>query len=209
MERKTTLEEAKALFGPNLIGPEELSLHVARLGIKIPDVIPEIPYDAATLAAKAGSCLLVLSVSKMKDGSSLTLLSLLDNFGNDPKRSEPCFYNQDWYLNEKFAVKQLECKWNLISASLFNESRGKSPDVLLKNCAFPPAVLCAYVFFVAWFHLNKTLWPHDFIWCDDVDHNGDRVYVGKYHDINGINKNGFSIHRHLALRNCYGCVDFN
>jgi hypothetical protein len=31
--------------------------------------------------------------------------------------------------------------------------------------------------------------------------------VGKCHDVDGINKNGFSIHRHLALRKCYGAVE--
>ena len=31
--------------------------------------------------------------------------------------------------------------------------------------------------------------------------------LGKYHDVDGVNKNGFSIHRHLSLRPCYGCID--
>lgn len=47
------------------------------------------------------------------------------------------------------------------------------------------------------------LWYHDFVWCEDLDHNGDRIYVAKYHDVDVINKNGFRIHRHLALRPCY------
>lgn len=51
------------------------------------------------------------------------------------------------------------------------------------------------------------LWKHDFVWCSDMDHNGDRIYVGKYHDISGVNKNGFSIHRHLALRECYASIN--
>lgn len=55
--------------------------------------------------------------------------------------------------------------------------------------------------------LGEKLWYHDFVWCSDVDHNGDRIYVGKYNDIDGVNKDGFSIHRHLALRLCYGCID--
>ena len=50
------------------------------------------------------------------------------------------------------------------------------------------------------------LWRHDFIWCDDSDHNGDRIYTGRYIDPNGINKNGFNIHRHLSIRPCYGAA---
>ena len=61
---------------------------------------------------------------------------------------------------------------------------------------------------LAYFARKEYLWWHDFVWCSDVDHNGDRIYVGKYHDIDGVNKNGFSIHRHLALRPCYGSVDY-
>ena len=60
----------------------------------------------------------------------------------------------------------------------------------------------------AYFYTNrKILWPYDFIWCSDFDHNGDRIYVGKYHDIDGVNKDGFSIHRHLALRICYASIN--
>lgn len=209
MERKAILEEAGKLFGKNFIGPKELKRYSTQLGIMVPAFVPEIPYDVETLSVKSRDCLLVLGLSHMHDGRPLTIMSLRDHFGTDPKISEPCFYNQDWYLKEKFVNTQLECKWNLISASLLDDSRGKNPETFAKPCAFPPAVLCTYVFFVGWFHLSKVLWEHDFVWCGDVDHNGDRVYVGKYHDIAGVNKNGFSIHRHLSLRDCYGRVLFD
>lgn len=66
--------------------------------------------------------------------------------------------------------------------------------------------MCLYFF--AYYHVRKELlWYHDFIWCHDIDHNGDRIYIGKYHDVDGVNKNGFSIHRHLALRNCYAAIE--
>ena len=66
--------------------------------------------------------------------------------------------------------------------------------------------MCTYTFFVFYLCRHEKIWNHDFIWCSDRDHNGDRIYVGKYHDIDGVNKNGFSIHRHLALRPCYGAI---
>ena len=45
-----------------------------------------------------------------------------------------------------------------------------------------------------------------FIWCNDVDANGDRIYVGRYFDPLGISKNGFSVHRQLRIKNNYGCI---
>ena len=101
----------------------------------------------------------------------------------------------------------LDGAWHLIRKDVMESSRAVQPADLLKTgCSFPPAVLCAWVFFAWYFARNRFLWWHDFVWCSDTDHNGDRVYVGKYHDIDGVNKNGFSVHRHLALRSCYGAV---
>ena len=80
-------------------------------------------------------------------------------------------------------------------------------NIISKGIKFPSAILCVFTFFAYYYSYNQMLWYHDFVWCEDVDHNGDRVYVGKYHDVDGINKNGFSIHRHLALRPCYASVN--
>lgn len=40
-------------------------------------------------------------------------------------------------------------------------------------------------FFAYCFANEEYLWFHDFVWTQDVDHNDDRIYVGKYHDIDG------------------------
>jgi hypothetical protein len=104
----------------------------------------------------------------------------------------------------------LENRWYLLKKNVIHETRAMSPVEIMgehPNFHFPSAILCAYAFFACCFVRKEYLWLHDFVWCDDVDHNGDRIYVGKYHDVSGVNKNGFSIHRHLALRQCYGAVD--
>ena len=101
----------------------------------------------------------------------------------------------------------MEDGWFLIRKNVYEDSRAVQPAELMKEYAFPSAIRCTYAFFAAWFTAGIRLWEHDFVWCSDTDHNGDRIYVGKYHDIDGVNKNGFSIHRHLALRPCYGCID--
>jgi hypothetical protein len=133
-------------------------------------------------------------------------------FGWDPAKSEPCFYNQDWYLKEKFAKDiNLDFKWYLIKKTVNKDTRGKNPEDILRlfknKESFPLTVLTAFTFF-AYYLLNKgeILWKHDFIWCSDKDANGDRVYTGRYLDPKNINKNGFNIHRHLSIGTCYGAV---
>lgn len=207
MERTTNIEEVKLLFGNNFIGAEELSSVSNCFPLHIPNKIPEIPFSEQQLSNAKDDYLLILGVTQMHHTNPITLMSLRNFFGIDPDIYEPCFYNQDWYIKENFMNKSLECKWYLLRKNVFEDSRSVQPSQLERQYTFPLAILCAYTFFVYWFLYKDILWKYDFIWCNDMDHNGDRIYVGKYHDIDGINKNGFSIHRHLGLRNCYGAIN--
>ncbi len=190
----------------NIIGLEELKA-AGIPGLRLPPAAPPVPFPEAELERRGDDYLLVLGVSAFSDGTPVTIRNLRKRFGMDPEASEPCFYNQDWYEREEFIDIPMEDGWFLIRKNVYENSRAVQPAELMKEYAFPPAVRCAYAFFAAWFALGIRLWEHDFVWCSDTDHNGDRIYVGKYHDIDGVNKNGFSIHRHLALRPCYGCID--
>jgi len=164
--------------------------------------------DADLRRAAADGYILIYGVDSI-NGQSITLRFLRDKFGVNPDDSEPCLYNQDWYLKEDFMDMTLDGRWYLIKKDVFEESRAVMPEDLTQHgLVFPPAILCCYTFFAYYYSCNEYLWWHDFIWCSDTDHNGDRIYVGKYHDIDGVNKNGFSIHRHLALRSCYGSINF-
>ena len=188
------------------IGPEELR-NIQALNLKIPEKVPEIPFTEEELKAKENDYLLVFGVSVFNDGTPVTIRNLKKRFGKDPAISEPCFYNQDWYDKEHFIDIPMEDGWFFIRKNVYEDSRAVQPAELMKEHAFPSAITCTYAFFAAWYVCGIRLWEHDFVWCRDTDHNGDRIYVGKYHDIDGVNKNGFSIHRHLALRPCYGCID--
>jgi len=168
--------------------------------------IPPLNYSWADLESHAKDYILVMGQSSIH-GVNVTLRQLRSIFGIDPEQQEPCFYNQDWYLNETFLDTKLENRWYLLKKDVFESSRAELPDKLSKEISFPSAVLCAYTFFAYYLYYKQPLWYHDFVWCCDLDHNGDRIYVGKYHDIDGVNKNGFSVHRHLALRPCYAAVD--
>ena len=189
-----------------VIGPDELKA-IPALDLRLPEKAPVVPFPIPDPEAEADDYLLVLGVSAFADGTPVTIRNLKKRFGMDPAVSEPCFYNQDWYDREEFIDIPMEDGWFRIRKDVYEDSRAVQPAELMKEHAFPSAIRCTYAFFAAWFAFGIRLWEHDFVWCSDTDHNGDRIYVGKYHDIDGVNKNGFSVHRHLALRPCYGCID--
>lgn len=202
-------EQVKRLFGLNFIGKDELKPFLKALGFGEVEIQEKaVVYSDSDLqkAAKEGY-ILIYGVGQI-NGQNITLRFLRDRFGVNPDVSEPCLYNQDWYLKEDFMDVTLEAKWYLIKKEVFEESRAVMPGELSQQgMNFPPAILCGYTFFAYYMSRGEYLWWHDFVWCCDTDHNGDRIYVGKYHDVDGVNKNGFSIHRHLALRPCYGSVN--
>ena len=206
MNEKITFERAKAIMGDNYIGIEKLK-DLPWLKTVSLSSVPQIPYCESELIEKRNEYLLILGIGVLSDGRKLTIRNLQTIFGKDPEKEEPCFYNQDWYDKESFIDVPLTTEWFLIRKNVYETSRAILPTELIKSYKFPSAVTCTYAFFVAWLTKGVKLWYHDFVWCCDTDHNGDRIYVGKYNDVDGVNKNGFSIHRHLALRPCYGCID--
>lgn len=206
MERTTNIESVKEIFENNFIGLKELTSISKHVKICVDMLEPPIPYSIDQLIKFRDTHLLILGVSWMQNGKPVTIKSLRDHFGIDPYLSEPCFYNQDWYLNEEFINYQLANKWFLISKNIIDESKGESHRILIQKYKFPSAILCAYSFFVCWFYLSEPLWRNDYIWCKDIDHLGDQIYVGQYFDITKTNKNGFSIHRYLSIKNNYGCI---
>lgn len=200
-------------MGVNFIGPDELSGIAGKMNI--PDArtlgnIPPIPYREDDVAAVRSTHLMILGAPKAADGTPLTLVKMRAHLGWDPATSEPCFYNQDWYLKEKFANETtLEPRWYLVRKEVVEATRGKTvdagKDALAEHEQLPSAMVTAYAFFAYYFLTGgQLLWKNDFIWCADTDANGDRIYTGRYVDPKGVNKNGFNIHRHLSVRPCYG-----
>lgn len=201
-------EQIRQLFGVNFIGKEELKLFFKALGLGEVEIQEgPIEYSDSDLQSAAGQgYILIYGIGQINE-LHLTLKFLRERFGVNPDKSEPCLYNQDWYMKEDFMDVALNNQWYLIKKEVFENSRAVMPgDLTQLGLNFPSAILCGYTFFAYWFARSEYLWWHDFVWCSDTDHNGDRIYVGKYHDIDGVNKNGFSIHRHLALRPCYGAI---
>lgn len=197
---------AEKIMGSNFVGIEELK-KVKQMKLLLPTNCPLIPFTEEVLKQKSHDYILILCVDKFTNNKNVTIRNIKEIYGKNPDMFEPCFYNQDWYDCENFIDQPVEAGWKFIRKNIYEESRGVPPNQLMLQFSFPTAVLCTYTFFAVWESLGIKLWYHDFIWCKDMDHNGDRIYVGKYHDVDGVNKNGFSIHRHLELRPCYACID--
>ena len=209
----TTIEKAKSIFGKNFIGLEELELISEQLGICIlkecKNYIPTILHSEEYLRTLKDEYILFLGMPYYKDKSSLNIIKMRDHLGIDPNLKEPCFYNQDWYLNEPFASEcRISFKWYLIKKNIIESTRGcdiETQKIITKE-ELPSALICTFVFFAYYFFQLQYLWKDYFIWCADEDINGDRIYVARYFDNNMINKNGFNIHRHLKIKNNYGCL---
>lgn len=207
------ISKAKQIFKQDLIGPDELSEIHQQLGIADPlgnaTQIPVIPFSEETILEHQGAYLLVLFYPFLKNGGGLSLLSLRHMFGMDPQKREPCFYNQDWYINEDFAKNEAqEAGWFFIRKQIIDQTRGVVPEMqeVVEITDLPSALLLAYTFLANYLLNDNILWRNDFVWCSDFDANGDRIYVARYMDPLGIAKNGFSIHRHLSIKPHYGCI---
>lgn len=205
-----TRAEVKKLFGKNYLGLAELKPFFDRLGLDLSnEVEANINCSDSDLKQAANEGYILIYGIDQVGRTNINLRLLRKVFGVNPDEAEPCLYNQDWYMQEGFMDTFLNKQWYLIKKEVLEDSRAIMPlELIDRGIVFPPAILCGYTFFAYYYAYNEYLWYHDFVWCQDVDHNGDRIYVGKYHDVDGVNKNGFSIHRHLALRPCYASVNF-
>lgn len=202
----------------NIIGIEKLKAVAEKLGIFVsPKNYSDVPVIPEKLSKEyyknSESNILILGIPLYKDQTPLTIVKMREHFGIDPEINEPCFYNQDWYMNEKFANQtNLEFKWYLIPKGLINISKGLTVDEYKRNenisgnLLLPSALLTAFTFFTYNLLFDETIWPNEYIWCSDFDNNHDRIYIGKYYDPKRINKNGLEIHRHLTIKNYHGLI---
>jgi hypothetical protein len=201
------------VLGRDFIGPREIYAIASKLGVQAPDGasarIPPIPID---FVERASTHVLILGSTLTADLQPLTINRMRAFLGTEASVKEPCFYNQDWYLREAFAdTATIEARWYLIQKEVAEGSRGRDPEDLASAFAphggFPSAILACYAFFAYYLHTGgDLLWKNTFVWCSDRDHNDDRIYVGRYVDPGGVNKNGFNIHRHLRIRSSYGAI---
>jgi hypothetical protein len=196
-------EFAKKLFKNNFIGPEELKSIDSKLNFDLPNTIPNINLNLSDI--NPDEYILIYGCSKFHDKTKFDIQKLIEIFGYNFSKDTVCFYNQDWYYSEKFINNTLSDRWYLIQKTIAENNRGNAPNEKIENL-LPSSTLCAYTFFVWWLLRHEILWPNDFVWCNDKDKYGDRIYVGKFIDKDNINRSGFSIHRHLSIKKNYGSI---
>jgi hypothetical protein len=204
------VSQAKSIMGDSLFCPDRLR------GLTWPFALaaeptPVIPYSASILERTRYSHILIHTPGRDAQGAPINLMHLRAAFGMDPAVSEPCLYNQDWYVREGFAHLALDGGWHLVAMRVLEGARAKDPSAIEQGLpsgeGFPAAVTCVFTFLAWWLATGgEKLWRHDFVWCRDRDDNNDRIYVGRYDDPKGLSKSGFSIHRHLALRPAYSAA---
>tara|TARA_B100000575_G_scaffold46581_1_gene33748 strand:+ start:35083 stop:35688 length:606 start_codon:yes stop_codon:yes gene_type:complete len=195
-------EDAKKIFKTNFIGTEELN-SISKINFNIPEKANDINMNFDGI--DPDKYLLILGCKTLSDNSVLNVDSFIKKFGYKYDINSICFYNQDWYLKEDFIFNSLTDKWYLIQKNIPDETRGLEPiSSYISN--LPSAILCVYTFFIWWLLKGETLWANDYIWCSDFDRYGDRIYVGKYLDKDNKERSGFSIHRHLSIKQNYGSI---
>lgn len=211
MERVTTIEEAYNILHESMIGLREFKINKSLQSFfnftNVPlETVQYIPFSKEELCQKKETHILILVIPEHTSKEKLNFKHFRDFFGINPAIQEPCFYNQDWYINESFYNEStLKLEWLLVEKKISENSRGIDPDILDKGIfQLHSALTFTYVFFIYYLTKNKILWENDYVWCSDYDSNSDQIYVGRYIDPNKINKNGFSIHRHLKIKNNYG-----
>ena len=139
MSNDVSVEKAKSIMQENFIGPEELS-KIEWLFHDDNIIVPSIPFSEDELETKKNDYILILGVDRLSDGRTLTIRNLQSVFGKDPDKSEPCFYNQDWYDKEDFIDTPMKNEWFLIRKEVYQDSRAVQPNELMKKYSFPSAV---------------------------------------------------------------------
>lgn len=192
--------EYKKKLGRNFIGPEEINSSCEDILHFSKDEYIEIPFSLDEISTNE---LLILTKATLKNKNLLTIANFKSAFEKSKYCDKAVFYNQDWYLNEKFYNENvLNLEWKIIPLHAEDKNRGIVPNHEVVN-SLPSAVLLVYIFFIYALINGEVLWPHDYLWCSDVDNENDKIYVGRYYDLKQLAKPGFSIHRHLAIKSNY------
>lgn len=95
------------------------------------------------------------------------------------------FYRQDWFIGERFMERQavpvpMPAGWLM------------TPDPTIAPLLLSAATICALYVTAP----DNPIWSK-YLWTADLDHHGQRVYVGN-------NGKGLEIHRHLAINDRWG-----
>ena len=161
----------------------------------------------SNLLKKLNDSNFLIYIPKKINNENLNLKSLVDIFKFDESKNNVCFYNQDWYFKEDFFLNSLnKSKWVLINKKINEKTRGLDPSDFSK-IKLLSSIEYTFAFFTYYLLTNEYLWPNDYVWTNDFDSHNDQIYIGRYFDLTKKTKNGFSIHRHLSIKQNYGILE--
>lgn len=120
----------------------------------------------------------------------MTLLELREAFPT-------LFYPQTWYVTEAF-MRTLPSDPRPPRPARIGQC-GRIPR---SSRGLPVAVDVAH-----WYveHPDDPIWRH-YLWCADVDSDGQRVYVGGVNPLRLGPSGGFQVHRHLVITRRWGVL---
>jgi len=123
---RTSIGDARRIFGPDVIGWEEVS---SALGAALPAEqdrarMDRLPFSREQLMRAADEAMmLVLRLSRFVDGPPLTIFELAARFPGQGAEGEP------WFAKEPFAVGETcPLGWALVEKQPFPQSRNLSYD---------------------------------------------------------------------------------
>jgi hypothetical protein len=205
MVRSEGIELARSVLGQDFIGPDELKMISVDFNFDFNFDFPDLKLSIDDLnKIRSSNMMLILFWPYCLGSTEISIKVMRENFGVSGEFRVDGFYNQDWYINDPFYEKSYSkpC-WLRVSKEVEEGLRGVGPIQKYINEHALDAVLYIYTFFVTLFLRQVILWPHDYVWTSTKDYNGDWVYIGRYKDINGINRDGLSIHRYLSISKIY------
>ena len=75
MNKRISMEQAKAIMGNDFIGSEEIR-RIELIKFAVPEVISDIPFTSADLESKKDKYILVLGLGKLANGKMTTTRSM-------------------------------------------------------------------------------------------------------------------------------------
>jgi hypothetical protein len=106
MESITSQADAERIMGHNYLGPKQANILLNKMGIEsiIENEVPDVNFTEEVLINSSKDYILVYGVD------AINILDFRKCFGVNPDKSEPCLYNQDWYLSESFIQRRMDNK---------------------------------------------------------------------------------------------------
>ncbi len=133
MTKPVTLDEARALLGKDVYGPQELAVVFGPLDPKAGEL--PIPYGLADIeAAKKAGEMLVLRIANAADGQPITIVRMIEKiphaFDRDLLQKTGYQLKSDWGIELEPLAQRITCRpgWSFVCKEILSDTRNLSYD---------------------------------------------------------------------------------